>query len=84
MPGKIKRYTHRVAISNNGLLEIPEDKVTFRYKDYRHDAQQKTILLDLILTIADLVTRRCKRVGGLLYFGIVREVSWDEPMQKRS
>jgi Putative transposase len=39
----VGRYTHRVAISNNRLLEIAEGKVTFRYKDYRHDAQQKTM-----------------------------------------
>jgi hypothetical protein len=38
----VGRYTHRVAISNNRLVEIPEGKVTFRYKDYRYDAQQKT------------------------------------------
>jgi hypothetical protein len=39
-------YTHRVAISNNRLLDIAEDKVTFRYKDYRHDSQQKTMTLE--------------------------------------
>src|SRR5580692_3833427 len=42
----VGRYTHRVAISNNRLLEIAEGKVTFRYKDYRHDAQQKTMILE--------------------------------------
>src|SRR5438552_10887117 len=42
----VGRYTHRVAISNNRLLDIAEDKVTFRYKDYRHDAQQKTMILE--------------------------------------
>src|ERR1700752_4317230 len=41
----VGRYTHRVAISNNRLLDIAEDKVTFRYKDYRHEAQQKTMTL---------------------------------------
>ena len=41
----VGRYTHRVAISNNRLLNIAEGKVTFRYKDYRHDAQQKTMTL---------------------------------------
>jgi hypothetical protein len=35
-----------VAISNNRLLDIAEDKVTFRYKDYRHDSQQKTMTLE--------------------------------------
>src|SRR6202521_1274189 len=42
----VGRYTHRVALSNNRLLDIGQDKVTFRYKDYRHDSQQKTMTLD--------------------------------------
>jgi hypothetical protein len=42
----VGRYTHRVAISNNRLLDIAEGKVTFRYKDYRHDSQQKTMTLE--------------------------------------
>ena len=43
----VGRYTHRVAISNNRLLDITEDKVSFRYKDYRQDAQQKTMTLEV-------------------------------------
>ena len=42
----VGRYTHRVAISNNRLLDMAEDKATFRYKDYRHEAQQKTMALE--------------------------------------
>jgi len=42
----VGRYTHRVAISNNRLLDIAEGKVTFRYKDYRHDSQLKTMTLE--------------------------------------
>jgi len=42
----VGRYTHRVAISNNRLLDISEGKVTLRYKDYRHEAQQKTMRLE--------------------------------------
>jgi hypothetical protein len=41
----VGRYTHRVAISNNRLLDIAEGKVTFNYKDYRHGGQQKTMTL---------------------------------------
>jgi hypothetical protein len=41
----VGRYTHRVAISNNRLLDKAEGKVTFLYKDYRHDAQQETMTL---------------------------------------
>jgi Putative transposase len=41
----VGRYTHRVAISNHRLLDIADGKVTFHYKDYRHEAQQKTMIL---------------------------------------
>src|ERR1039458_4783287 len=33
------------AISNNRLLDIADGNVTFRYKDYRHDSEQKTMTL---------------------------------------
>ena len=39
------RYTHRVAISNNRLLDIENGEVQFRYKDYRHDNQHKVMTL---------------------------------------
>src|SRR6516162_769967 len=42
----VGRYTHRVAISNNRLLDIDHGRITFRYKDYRHEGQQKTMTLD--------------------------------------
>jgi Putative transposase len=35
-----------VALSNNRLLDIADGQVSFRYKDYRHQAQQKTMTLD--------------------------------------
>ena len=41
----VGRYTHRVAISNNRLLDIEDGQVRFRYKDYRHDSQQKLMTL---------------------------------------
>jgi Putative transposase/Transposase zinc-binding domain len=31
----LSRYTHRVAISNRRLISADENRVTFRYKDYR-------------------------------------------------
>ena len=42
----LARYTHRVAISNNRLLNIKDGKVTFRWKDYRHHDQPKKMTLD--------------------------------------
>lgn len=40
------RYTHRVAISNNRLLEFADGHVTFTWKDYRHESRNKTMRLD--------------------------------------
>jgi len=36
-------YTHRVAISNSRLLSYRDGKVTFRYKDYANESQQRTM-----------------------------------------
>ncbi len=41
----LARYTHRVAISNHRLVSLAEGRVTFRYKDYADDQQQKTMTL---------------------------------------
>jgi hypothetical protein len=42
----LARYTHRVAISNSRLLDLRDDRVTFRYKDYADAHQHKTMTLD--------------------------------------
>jgi hypothetical protein len=39
-------YTHRVAISNQRVLEHRDGKVTFSYKDYKSAGIRKTITLD--------------------------------------
>jgi hypothetical protein len=39
------RYTHRVAISNDRLQELKDGKVTFTYKDYKHENRQKMMTL---------------------------------------
>jgi hypothetical protein len=41
----VAKYTHRVAISNNRLLDIDDGKVQFRWKDYRDNNQHKTMKL---------------------------------------
>ena len=40
-----ERYTHRVAISNNRLLDIENDQVCFEWKDYRQGGEVKTMTL---------------------------------------
>jgi len=41
----VGRYTHRVAISNNRLLDIEGGQVTFHWKDYRNANRQKVMTL---------------------------------------
>jgi len=40
------RYTHRVAISNNRLAAIEDDRVSFRFKDYAHGNRRKMLTLE--------------------------------------
>jgi hypothetical protein len=41
----LARYTHRVAISNQRLVAVDNDAVTFRYKDYAADGRQRLLTL---------------------------------------
>jgi len=41
----VGRYTHRTAISNNRLLSADDDKVRFRWKDYRNGDRPGTMTL---------------------------------------
>lgn len=41
----VGRYTHRVAISNNRILDIEQELVRFQWKDYRHNDRQNTMTL---------------------------------------
>ncbi|RWK76730.1 MAG: hypothetical protein EOR50_13245 [Mesorhizobium sp.] len=42
------RYTHRVAIANSRIVEVDDDHVAFRWKDYRGNAcdREKIMRLD--------------------------------------
>src|ERR1700744_4883198 len=41
------RYTHRVALSNERLLAVSNNEVTFQWKDYRHQQKQKSRVMTL-------------------------------------
>jgi hypothetical protein len=41
----VGRYTHRVALSNDRILDIEDGVVRFRWKDYRDHNRQKTMPL---------------------------------------
>ena len=46
----VGRYPHRVAISNNRLLDIDDGHVRFRYKDYRADRAETQKVMTLPAT----------------------------------
>jgi hypothetical protein len=68
----LARYTHRVAISNHRLVAVSDDTVSFRWKDYRHGSQIRTLTLDV-----DEFLRRFlrhvlpKRFVRIRYFGFL-------------
>jgi len=44
----LARYTHRVAVSNRRLVALDADGVTFRYKDYRRNGQERYRTMTLV------------------------------------
>jgi hypothetical protein len=44
----LARYTHRVAISNQRILNVADDTVTFQWKDYRHGRQPRTMTITAV------------------------------------
>jgi hypothetical protein len=43
----LARYTHRVAIANNRLIDLDETHVSFRWKDYRESGCRKSKVMRL-------------------------------------
>ena len=43
----LSRYTHRVAISNRRLIDFDQGNVTFGFKDYRRDGQERQQVMTL-------------------------------------
>jgi hypothetical protein len=44
--GYLGRYTHRVAISDNRILDDTDGKVTFKWRDYANGNREKVMVLD--------------------------------------
>jgi len=42
----LSRYTHRTAISNERILHVNQEKVTFSWKDYRHNYKKQVTTLN--------------------------------------
>ncbi len=52
------RYTHKIALSNHRLLESIDGKVTFSYKDYRHQGEKKQMSLSAL----EFIRRFCLHI----------------------
>ena len=66
------RYTHRVAISNERILRVEEDKVTFKWRDYKDENKMKKITI----TIEEFIRRFLihilpPRFMKIRYYGIM-------------
>jgi hypothetical protein len=44
----LARYTHRVAISDDRLLDLEQGEVRFRYKDYAHGSRKRVMTLSAL------------------------------------
>jgi hypothetical protein len=42
----LSRYTHRIAIANSRLVAMADGRVTFRWRDYAHGHQPRTMTLE--------------------------------------
>jgi hypothetical protein len=68
----LARYTHRVAISNHRLVDVTDDTVSFRWKDYRHGSQMRTLTLDAVEFLRRfLIHVLPKRFVRIRYFGFL-------------
>jgi predicted Zn-ribbon and HTH transcriptional regulator len=66
----LARYTHRVAISNHRIVSVDDSHVTFRWKDYAHNNQQRTMTLTCEKFLRRFLQHRLpKGLPRIRYFG---------------
>lgn len=72
----LARYTHRVAISNNRLLGIKDDKISFRYKDNRDKGRSKIMELEAVEFIRRFMMHVLpKGFYKIRYYGVLASVN---------
>lgn len=65
------RYTHRVAISNQRIVNIGDGKVTFKWRDYRDHHKTKLMTLDVFEFIRRLLLHILpSRYYKIRYYGL--------------
>ena len=68
----LARYTHRVAISNNRLVSLENGQVTFRYQDYAHGNQRRTLTVSAVEFLRRFLLHRLpKGFVRIRHFGLL-------------
>jgi hypothetical protein len=79
----LARYTHRVAIGNSRLVSIDNGQVSFRYKDYRNQHQQRTLKLPATEFIRRFMMHVVPRgFMRIRYYGFLANTHRDKQLDK--
>ena len=74
----LRQYTHRIAITNQRILNIKNEKVTFIAKDYRDRAVKKPVSLDG----TEFLRRFCMHILPLRFVKIRRYGIYNSTVKK--
>lgn len=77
------RYTHRVAISNERIVKMEDNKVTFKWRDYKDNNQMK----EMTITIKEFIRRYLihilpPRFMKIRYYGILGNRNKEKKLHK--
>lgn len=68
----LARYTHRIAISNQRIIDVKDDVVRFRYRDYKDNNNEKIMALSADSFIHRFMTHVVpRRFVRIRYFGLL-------------
>ena len=77
------RYTHRIAISNNRLVDIDNGRITFTYRDRKNNNEKKTMQLDAHEFIRRFLLHVLpKGFMKIRYFGFLSNIKKKECIQR--
>ena len=75
----LSRYTHRIAISNYRLIKLENDRVYFKYRDYKNNNRQKIMHLDAVEFIRRFLLHILPlRFVRIRYFGLLSNRTREE------
>ena len=75
----LSRYTHRIAISNQRILMVKNDKVYFKYRDYKDNDKKKIMCLQAVEFIRRFLLHVLPfRFVKIRYFGFLSNRTRDK------